>query len=108
MSRVVTRRIWVNPSSSTDVTAYNWYAGAVGDGTFLGAADAGTITPFAVTPGPEAFLDDTSGLPEGTYQFAVVAEDNAGNTSDPYQNAAWVSVPLDLTPPAAPVSGGID
>jgi hypothetical protein len=104
MSRVKIRRLSVTASTSADVVAYNWYVSAPSDATFLADVDAGTPSPFDVTVAPEAFLDEGT-LPEGVYQFAVVAEDGAGNTSDPYQAPAWVSVPLDLIPPAAPTDG---
>jgi len=107
MANVKTRRIWVDPSASADVVEYNWYAGPENDPSFLGAVDAQAITPFDETADPEAFIVEGT-LPEGTYQFAVTAEDGAGNTSDPFQAAGWVSVPLDVTPPLAPTNGGIE
>jgi hypothetical protein len=108
MSRVRTRRLFWSPSPSTDVVGYAVYAAPAGDTTFIPKVDAGTVAPlFANVATSEAVLSGGA-IPEGTWQFAVCAIDDAGNYSDPYQAATWVNVPLDLTAPQPPPSGDVD
>jgi len=102
MSRVRRRRLYWDPPADTDVVDFAVYARAPDFPDFLATVDAGLVEPHEVVTDPEYFLDN---LPEGDYQFAVCARDDAGNWSDPYQHPAWVNVPLDVTPPG-PVSGG--
>jgi len=105
MSRVRPRRLWWEAPADADVVAYEVYAGDPGDGDFLAQVDSGAVPAHASTQATEYFVQD---LPEGNYQFAVCARDDAGNFSDPYQHPAWSNVPLDVTPPGAPSGGGID
>lgn len=105
MSRVRQRRLFWDPPTATDVMGYEVSVGDPGNANFLAEVDAGTHPVHATPSDPEYFIAD---LAEGTYQFAVTAVDDAGNHSDPYQHPAWVSVPLDVTPPDAPSGGGID
>lgn len=108
MSRVRTRRLYWAPSPSTDVESYSVYAAPAGDTGFLAAVDAGTVAPlYADVAGTEVVLSGGV-IPEGDWQFAVCAVDDAGNYSDPYQAAAWANVPLDLTAPLPPTSGGVN
>lgn len=107
MAKIRQRRLFVDPPNATDLVGYDWYfADAAADsGQFLSDCDNGNApNPPARTTAPQYFPDQ----PEGDYQFCVIAVDDAGNESDPYQHPAWVSVPLDVTPPDAPSAGGID
>lgn len=106
MAKIRNRRLFADPPLDTDVIGYDWYVTAAGDDSvaFLAAADTGILTPAQRTTVPEYFPDQV----EGDYQYCVIAVDDAGNESDPYQHPAWQSVPLDVTPPAAASGGGID
>lgn len=112
MSRVRERRVfWVNPNVP-DFQESLFYAGASDIQNFVAQVDAGAVAPLARIPGEpgeesQIILGENTGLEEGTYQFAVVAQDSNGNFSDPLQVAAWTAVPLDLTPPPPPTGGGI-
>lgn len=109
MARVRTRRLYWNSSASTDVSGYSVYRGPAADTDFLAKVDAGQVTPLGTTPKETTEFVLTAGLlPEGNHQFAVCSMDVNGNYSDPYQNAGWVNVPLDLTAPLPPTTGGID
>jgi hypothetical protein len=105
MSRIRPRRLFWDAPAATDVTGYEIYAGDPANAEFLAEVDAGGHDPHASTTATEYII---ANLPEGTYQFAVAALDDAGNYSDPYQHPAWASVPLDVTPPDAPSGGGLD
>ena len=107
MARIRQRRMfWVNPPAG-DQQATEIYVGSPGQTDFLEAIDAGAVEPHATVEAPDSeyYLAD---LPEGDYQLAVAALDDDGNYSDPYQHPAWVNVPLDVTPPAAPSGGGLE
>lgn len=107
MSRVNQRQLRWNAPSATDVASYNVYAAEVSDqATWLADIDAGEDQDLRDNvPATETVW--VIELPnEGNWSFAVVAVDDAGNTSDPHQSPAWVEVPLDVTPPDAP-SGGV-
>jgi len=107
MARIVQRRMfWDNPPA-VDLQATEVYVGDPAQADFLAQIDAGAVTPHATVDAPasEYYL---ASLPEGNYQLAVAALDDDGNYSDPYQHPAWVDVPLDVTPPAAPSGGGLE
>ena len=104
MARIARRRMFWDPPAATDVTSYEVYAGPPGPG-FGGEVDAGNVPVHATVSDPEYFIEN---LPEGNHQFVVVAVDDAGNRSDPYQHPAWADVPLDVTPPDPPSGGGLD
>lgn len=76
--------------------------------TFVAQADLkpenGGLAPYAVSVTP---FWDTTGLTEGNWQFAVCARDAEKNEANPSQFAAWQNIPLDLTPPAAVLNGGV-
>lgn len=108
MSRVNEKQLRWDAPSATDVTGYRIYAAEISDmATWLAAVDSGNAEADRQATIPaieEVWVID---LPnEGIWSFAVVAVDDAGNTSDPHQSNAWVEVPLDVTPPDAP-SGGV-
>lgn len=106
MSRVNERQLRWNAPSATDVTGYRIYAVEnIDEAIWLADVDAGRAEADRVGEvSGETWIID---LPnEGVWSFAVVAVDDAGNTSDPHQSPAWVEVPLDVTPPDAP-SGGV-
>lgn len=114
MARIKQRRMFWDAPAATDVEAYEIYAELAGqfdNATFLTQADLdpadGGLVPHAevLAPTTEYYL---SALAEDTYRLAVVARDDAGNYSDPYQHPDWVSVPLDVSPPDAPSAGGLD
>ncbi len=106
MAKIINRRLhWAAPVA-TDVIGYDVYVTDAADDSaaFLAMADTGQIDPAQRVGDPEYFPDQ----PEGNYQYCVIAVDDAGNESDPYQHTGWVNVPLDVTPPDAPSGGGID
>ena len=108
MARIVQRRMFWEAPAATDVELYGVYVGDPALGVdFLNGIDSGMVEPHASVPAPttEYYL---ASLPEGDYQLAVAAKDDDGNWSDPYQHPAWVNVPLDITPPAAPTGGGLE
>lgn len=107
MARIRQRRMYWVPPADTDVQTYEVYVGDPANTGFLGDIDAGRISPHAVVAHPQTEYYLAS-IPEGTYQLAVAAVDDDGNYSDPYQHPAWLSVPLDVTPPAPPTGGGLD
>lgn len=106
MAKIRNRRIFWDAPAAADVIGYDVYVTDAADDSvaFLSMADAGSITPVAHVPGAEYFPDQV----EGEYQYCVIAVDDAGNESDPYQHAGWQNVPLDVTPPDAASGGGID
>lgn len=104
MAKIKPRRIYWNASTSSDVVSRNVYV-APGGSNIIQDIDSGALAPHVNVPNPEWNI---TGLPEGNYDFAVAAVDDAGNESDPYQHPDWVNVPLDVTPPAPPSGGGID
>lgn len=105
MSRIRSRRLYWDPPADTDVLDFAVYAGDPNQSDFIGNIDAGLVEPHAVVTDPEYRIED---LAEGSYQFAVCVRDDAGNWSDPYQHAAWVNVPLDVTPPGPASGGGLE
>lgn len=108
MSRVISRRLFWDPVNVEDLDVYEVYLARADVPSFLSRVDAGEVALFAETDVPEFILDESTGLDEGNWQFAVTARDTNGNISDPHQPDAWVNVPLDLTPPPAPTGGGIE
>ena len=97
MTKIVQRKLVWQASPAADVVAYKVYYGphdTVFDYT----------QPFVEVPAPTTELSISadpvlSALPEGEYDFAVTALDDAGNES----NFAEVeNVPLDVEAPAAP------
>lgn len=106
MSRTISRTLRWDAPQATDVTQYNVHA--IQDEAdvpgWLGTVDAGgdnAIDIVSETEWPIVLPD------EGDWSFAVVAQDGAGNTSDPLSPPAWHNVPLDLTPPDPPTNGVI-
>jgi hypothetical protein len=108
MARIKTRTLFWDASPSTDVVGYAVYAEPAGDTTFVSRVDAGSVTPLFPNVAETSVVLTDGVIAEGDWQFAVCAQDDAGNFSDPYQNAAWVNVPLDITAPAAPTNGGVN
>lgn len=111
MAYVRPRRVfWELPPGATHG---NLHIAQAGDANFLPTLTAAphTATPAARVPAadPQEFLLGVGALPDGTYQFAVVAEDEVNKKwADPYQNPAWVSVPLDLSPLPPAFGGGFE
>ena len=100
---------WTDPAA-TDLEAIEIYA-QVGDAAtndaFLAAIEADQVAAHTeVAPGVEEYF--LANLTEDTYNLAIAGRDDDGNHSDAAQHAAWVGVPLDVTPPDAPVPGGLD
>ncbi len=102
MAKIKRKKLTVDPNPGTDF--WDWYqrdtAGEMA--TWLADMDAGDITDrFATTDVPEVDIPEI----EGTFDFAVIQKDAAGNESDPATFQGWIAVPLDLSPPA-PATGG--
>lgn len=105
------RLFWTDPTD-TDLTVVEVYAVPTSvqpdAAALLAEIDARqTHTPIAtVPPGTEEYF--LEGIPEDTYNFAIVAGDESGNFSDPVNIPEWVAVPLDVSPPAIPTNLGIE
>jgi len=101
MARIKQKKLVVDATPAAD--AWEWYQRDADPDldTWLASIDAGNETPFATTTVPEADIPSI----EGTFDFAVVQKDTAGNTSDPASFPGWAAVPLDLSPPP-PATGG--
>ncbi len=104
MSRIISRTLRWDAPAATDVTGYLVYAAMdVDEPAWLAEIDAGQVEPVAEVTDTAWPIDLNE---EGDWSFAVAAQDDAGNISDPHQSPAWVEVPLDVTPPDPP-SGGV-
>lgn len=101
MAKIRQKKLVVDPQPAAD--AWDWYqrTSAPEIDAWLAEIDAGNETPFATTTVPEAQIPEI----EGTFDFAVVQKDDAGNESDPASFPGWAAVPLDLSPPP-PATGG--
>lgn len=98
MAKIVQRKLRWEASASADVVAYRVYYGphdTVFDYTQPFVEVAGS-TELVISDDPML-----SALPEGEYDFAVSAVDDAGNESD---LAEVENVPLDVEAPAAPTN----
>lgn len=106
MSRIVSRTLRWDPPAATDVLQYQVFADLdIDEPAWLAEIDAGNVPPIATVTDPSWPIN----LPgEGDWSFAVTAEDETGNVSDPHQSPAWIEVPLDLTPPDPPTNGVIE
>lgn len=110
MARIVQRRMFWTDPSATDLESIEVYAelgDASANNAFLAAIEAGNVAPHAVVPAgvQEYYL---ASLAEDTYNLAIAGKDDDGNYSDVAQHPAWIGVPLDVSPPAAPIPGGLD
>lgn len=109
MSRVRERRVFWDPAPA-DANVVRWHVyldeGDVPD--FIAQVDSGAWPVYETVTEPEWFPGRNDVLPDSEYDIAVVAEDAAGNFSDPLDAASWQDVPLDVTPPPAPTGGGIE
>lgn len=103
MSKIIEKKLVVDPDDSTDAWAWYQRTAASDVDVWLASIDAGNETPFAGTAEPEAPIPEV----EGTFDFAVVQLDDAGNRSDPAIFPGWTAVPLDLTPPPPATRGRI-
>ena len=102
MSKIKQKKLTVDLAPGVDF--WDWYqrdAGPVAMDTWLASIDAGNETPFATTEVPEVDIPEI----EGTFDFAVIQKDAAGNESDPATFPSWSGVSLDLSPPD-PATGG--
>lgn len=102
MAKVKAKKLTVDPAPGVDF--WDWYQrDAASDvDAWLAAIDAGDKSDlFLETDVPEAPIPQV----EGTFDFAVIQRDTAGNESDPVSFAGWRAVPLDLSPPD-PATGG--
>jgi hypothetical protein len=102
MAKIKQKKLVVDLAPGVDF--WDWYqrdaAPDVAD--WIGGIDGGdTADRFATTEEPEVNIPQV----EGTFDFAVVQKDTAGNESDPATFPGWTAVPLDLSPPA-PATGG--
>lgn len=109
MARVRERRLfWKLPPAATSAKVY---VGDPTDSAFLANADSGVGQVLADVPStdPQELILKTGMLPDGDYQFAVVAaNEETGKFADPYQHPAWVTVPLDLSPLPPAFEGGLE
>lgn len=97
MTKIVQRKLVWQASAAPDVAAYKIYFGphdTLFDYTQPFVSVPGDKTELSISASPEL-----SALPEGQYDFAVTAVDDAGNESD---FAEVENVPLDVEAPAAP------
>lgn len=111
MARIRRRRMFWTDPQATDLEAIEIYAGLAADyadnAAFLAAIEADQVTPHAeVTPGVGEYY--LANLSEDTYHLAIAGRDDDGNHSDVAQHPAWIAVPLDVSPPDAPVAGGLE
>ena len=95
MARVRQKELSWPAVAGADV--YDVY-GEIGEAAdFESRADAGTAPKLGETV---SLTYSLAGLADGTWQFAVVGRDSAGNTGDP---GVVRATPLDQTAPAAVV-----
>ena len=99
MTKIVQRKLQWVASPAADIVAYKVYFGphdTVFDYTQPFVEVLAPATELSISADPVL-----SALPEGEYDFAVTAVDDAGNES----NFAEVeNVPLDVEAPAAPTN----
>ena len=110
MSRSKKRKlVWDAPAA--DTVGWHVYAqsAAIPEDSEMFAleVDAGDLNPVAFVTVQTGPFWEITGLPDGDYDFAVVADDGNGNLSDPLVPDVWLDVPLDLTPPPTPTGGAI-
>lgn len=104
MSKIKQKKLTVDLAPGVDL--WDWYQrDATTDvAAWLAAMDAGdTSDRFATTEEPEVDIPQL----EGTFDFAVIQKDAAGNESDPTTFGSWTAVPLDMSPPAQATGGAI-
>ena len=80
MAKIKPKKLRVDPNPATD--SWDWYqrAAARDVDVWLASIDAGgTVEPFETTEVPEVDIPEV----EGTFDFAVIQRDDAGNESDP-------------------------
>ena len=101
MAKIKRKKLTVDATPAAD--AWDWYQrdAAPDIDVWLASIDAGNETPFSTTTVPETQIPEI----EGTFDFAVVQKDDAGNESDPANFPGWAAVPLDMSPPP-PATGG--
>jgi hypothetical protein len=102
MSKIVQKVLQWTASPDFDVAAYRVYYGlndTVFDYTQPYVQVAGDVTKLSISTDPVL-----SQLPEGEYDFAVAAVDDAGNESD---FAEVEKVPLDVQAPGAPTNAKV-
>ena len=103
MAKIKQKKLTADLAPGVDF--WDWYQrdAAADVDVWLASIDAGgTVSPFATTEEPEVNIPSI----EGTFDFAVIQKDSAGNESDPVTFPGWTGVPLDLSPPA-PATGGL-
>ena len=104
MAKVKAKKLTVDLAPGVDF--WDWYQRDAGTDVagWLAGMDAGDVTDrFATTEEPEVDIPQV----EGTFDFAVIQKDAAGNESDPATFGGWTAVPLDLSPPAQATGGAI-
>jgi len=109
MAYVRPRRVfWQLPPTATHG---RFHMASAGDAAFMPSL---LNTPQSVVPykrllaaSPQEVVFGVGDVPDGAYQFAVVAEqEDTGKFADPYQHLNWVNVPLDLSPLPPAFGGG--
>jgi len=112
MSFIRRRRLFWTDPTDTDFTVIEIYAVPTSvqsdaDALLAEIDSRQTHTPIAmVPPGTEEYY--LEGIPEDTYNFAIVSGDDDGNFGDPVNIPEWVAVPLDVTPPGNPTGLGYE
>jgi hypothetical protein len=104
MAKIKQKKLVVDLAPGVDF--WDWYQrdAAADVDAWLAAMDAGDVSDrFATTEEPEVNIPSI----EGTFDFAVIQKDAAGNESDPVSFAGWRAVPLDLSPPPQATGGDI-
>jgi hypothetical protein len=104
MAKVKQKKLTVDLAPGVDF--WDWYQRdtAADMAGWLAGMDAGdTSDRFATTEEPEVDIPQI----EGTFDFAVIQKDAAGNESDPTTVGSWTAVPLDLSPPAQATGGQV-
>ena len=104
MAKIKAKKLTVDLAPGVDF--WDWYQrDATADvAGWLASMDAGdTRDRFATTEEPEVNIPEV----EGTFDFAVIQKDAAGNESDPTTFGSWTAVPLDMSPPDRATGGAI-
>jgi hypothetical protein len=108
MAKIQGKTYRFNASTSPDVVSYLLVYG-LNSGTDVDLDTAARMDAQAVSDGAGKMAINLEAVllsePEGVYDLAVVAVDDAGNESD--YGAVVRSVNLDFTPPEAPTAGEV-
>jgi len=97
MSKIISKTLKWNASTSTDVTGYKVYYNLAGTADYASTVvDVGNVTSVVLPSGLTGFPADV----DGVVNFGITSYDDVGNESDMVN----VSATLDFTAPLAPTS----